>query len=487
MLGANLSFAADENGYTARYEKSIGAPPACSVVINGANDANWSKLNDPAYRVICLAPGDYTSRGVLELTARGTAGNERWLRYTSNNDNGMRPIKQAYNERATVGGLRFRGADYWVVHRIAINGSGGGYHGVEFVDSSDADNNIVDSVLAENVRAHMAAIFYSNDYNTIQNSVLRYCIATPDRDWSAIGLSGGPTGTRIINNETYHCTKGFYISEHIAAGTIVENNDMYISSEQYTDCRGNFIPSGPCAAAEIVVGLKAGGTQSDPVFITHNRFWGARSSDLSNVCCGSGAQGDVVHFSNNLNYAGAGAQYVNFTNNIVMDGQNGIGDWWDYTKNNSIVGNIIYAIRPHYPSHPSVALSSYYLSNTQYYLNTIIDTSTSFAFGSGRNNDIRCNVVINGGSYTGQLGSGTEADNNAFYNSAAFSVGSSTIQMASAVSSNANDYCFNRKLQTGPERICIPKATPTQASPHYKACVTNLGARAGIGTGLPLF
>jgi hypothetical protein len=484
---STAAFAADRNAYTAQYERAIPTEPSCSVVIRSTDDPNWSRLNDSGTRVICLEPGDYTGRGVIDLTASGTPGNERWLRYSASGDTGAHPFKQTSSQRATIAGLRFRGANYWIVRRVSINGGGGGNIGLEFSESANSDNNIVDSVLAENAHATMAAVFYSNDFNTIQNSVLRNCLATPDQDWPAIGFFGGPIGTRIVNNETYNCTKGFYISEHVAAGTIVENNDMYVSPEQYTDCNGHYNGTGPCAAAEIVVGLKAGGSADNPVSIVHNRFWGARSTDLSNICCGSGAQGDVVHFSNALNNPSAGARYVLLKNNIVMDGQSGIGDYWDFTRNNSIIGNIVYNIKQHYAANPSHALSATFMSNTQYYLNTLIDTNTWFEFGGGQNNDVRCNVMINSGPQTGSAASGTQVDSNVFYNSRSYTTGSSNIVITDANAANSNDYCFYRKLQTGAEQVCIPRARPTSASPHYKACDPNIGSRPGIGAGGSLF
>lgn len=479
--------AADRNSYTAKYERSVPAEPACNVVISSANDPNWSKLNDTGYRVICLQPGDYRSRGVINLTASGGPGNERWLRYYNGNDNGAHPVRQSGGERAIITALRFQGADHWIVRRITIDGGGGSSIGLEFSESANSDNNTVDSVLAENARSTLAAVFYSNDNNSIQNSVIRNCLATRDQDWVAIGLFGGPVGTRVVNNEAYGCTKSFYISEHMAAGTIVENNDMYVSPAQYTDCQGNYTTAGPCAAAELVMGMKAGGSSDNPVLITHNRLWGSRAADPSGICCGSGAGGDVVHFSNAWNDPARGTRYVLFSNNIVMDAQNGIGDWWDYTLNNTIVGNIIYNIRRHYSGHVSKAMMSNFLSNTQYYFNTVVDSDSWFEFGGGRNNDVRCNVVIDSGAATGGASSDTQVDNNVFYNTSSYTTGTNNMVMNSSSAANTAEYCFYRKLHTSPERTCIPKVKPATSSPHYRACTADLASRTGIGMGYRLF
>lgn len=482
LFGAAQTFAADHNGYTAQYERNIGAPPACDVFINSSSDPDWAKINDSSARVICFEPGDYSAKGVITLTANGANGRERWLRYFNRSDNGTHPVKQNASDRAVIGGLKFNGGDYWIIHRLTISGRGQSYSPVDFPETN-SDNNVLDSVLAENARYNIVTIFPSNDYNTIQNSVLRRCLATPDQDWSGIGLFGGPTNTRVVNNEVYECTKGFYISEHAAPGTIVENNDMYIAKSQYTDCRGNYTTTGICAAAEIVIGMKAGGSRDNPIRIIQNRLWGARVSDQSNICCGSGTGGDVVHFSNALSNPATGTRYVLFQNNVVMDAQNGIGDWWDYTSNNSIVGNIIYDIRKMHPSHAGHALSSNFLSNTEYYLNTIIDAHTWFEFGGGRNSEVRCNVVINSGVRTGGPASGMQVDGNAFYNTPFFTTGSATnnINHVTVAAARHTEYCFKRRLLTGPEDVCIPNARPTTASPHYQACSSATGTRAELG------
>lgn len=472
------AFAADGNGYISKYEKLLGTPPPCDVVIRSASDANWSRLNDAATRVICLAPGDYRSRGVLSLTAGGRQGAERWLRYYSEGGSASHPVRQSSGERALVSGVHFNGGSWWIVQGITIDRGGAVDAAIQFSDGANADNNIVDRVLAENAAFDLVVIFSSSDNNTVQNSVIRNCVATNNQDWPAIGLFGGPQNSRLVNNEAYGCTKAFYISEHSVPGTILENNDLYIDRTQYTDCNGHYNGIGPCAAAEIVIGTKNGGTQSNPVQILHNRIWGGRASDTS-ICCGSGAGGDAVAFSNNLNDASAGTKYVLFHNNIVMDSQNGVNDWWDYTGNISVIGNIIADIHKFSSRFASSAFSANFLSRNEWYLNTVVNSDSWFVFGGGRDNDIRCNVVVNSGPSIGSPDGGTTISHNAFYNSPA--QGANALVRASANESGSGEYCFKRKLLTGPEEVCIPYVKPTQSSPHFQACEATLGSRQGVG------
>jgi hypothetical protein len=479
--------AADQNGYTANYEKRIGTPPPCSITISSAKDSNWEKLNDPSVRVICLRRGDYTSRGTIKLTASGTSGDERWLRLQSSDDQ-RRPINQSLDEQAKIKRLVFEGANYWVIHRIVIDGSGASHSPlIELMSNAGSTNNIIDSVLAENSPQNIVVIKHTNNGNTVQNSVLRRCKANPSYDFSGVALMGGPTNTRIVNNEIYECQKAVYISEHRAEGTVIENNDLYFTTNQYTDCKGHFNRKGPCSASEVLIGTKNGGTSTNPVRIIQNRLWGARRSDTS-VCCASGSHGKLISLSSNGRQADPdrhGAKYTLVQNNILMDAQIGLDGYWAGIRNNSVIGNLFYRIRAFYPtvSH-AIGTEGGYTVSSEYYLNTIIDSDIWFDFGGSPENDVRCNVVINGGEKRGKPGSNTQVVQNAFYNTEAFSTASTTtdIEYSNAADANSLKFCFKRKLLTGPEQICIPYAKPiAQQTPHMKGCDSNLGARRNIG------
>ena len=45
-------------------------------------NSDWNNINNPAYEVFCVQPGDYRAWGagaVLNLTSNGTASNPRWV------------------------------------------------------------------------------------------------------------------------------------------------------------------------------------------------------------------------------------------------------------------------------------------------------------------------------------------------------------------------------------------------------------------------
>ena len=79
-------------------------------------------------------------------------------------------------------------------------------------------------------------------------------------------------------------------------GTLIANNDVYLTSARYTDCNGKQNPLGQCAAAESGIALKTGGVKSNRVNVIDNRIWGFRKTDPTNrnskahgpgitVCC----------------------------------------------------------------------------------------------------------------------------------------------------------------------------------------------------------
>lgn len=508
FLVAWPSFAADQNGYTAQYECRAGGPncnvdvaayvtAACAQTITTADSLSTieSKLNSGP-SPICIQNGNYISKGVINITADGTAGARRVLRYTRAGDNGDKPWNQATTDKARIFGLRLNRASYWIVHRITVDGNGKDGNStpmIEFVEDSspgDSDNNILDSILAENAGFNMVTIGAGNDDNTIQNSVLRNCISNSTNDWNGIGIFGGPQNNRIVNNEIYKCTHSFYVAELGARGTIVENNDLYIDPSQYTDCKGNFTPTGNCAAAEDIIGMKSAGSAANPMKMFHNRVWGARKGDPSGLFSAAGSDGFLAVFANAPELPIGGASYILFSNNILMDGQLGVGDYWPNVSHNSIVGNIIYKIKPYHSATPSYAFSTNFQSNTEWYLNTVIDANSWFSFGGGTSNDMRCNVLINSGAAGSTADTGTQVNFNAFYNTKPYTTENPGTNVIYATAADAKhvDYCFWRKLQTGAETVCIPNARPTTASPHRSTCDPSIGTRLNIGVSdNPLF
>lgn len=487
----SVSYAADRNGYTAHYECRAGGP-ACNVNIAQvaaqscqqtiAPSTPWSSINW-SNDVICIQAGDHTAKGTLTIGASGAVGRPKVLRYYSAGDDGSKPWNQSGANRAILKRIQFAGGDNWVIYRLAVDG---GYNNpgiglIELPNNTSSENIVFDSILVERTSFHGIAIDGpSHNGVWVQNSVVRNCIVQVNNDNSGIWAAGAPRQLRFVNNEIYDCTKNIYISEHGSSGAVSENNDLYVSPAIYTDCRGNYNGTGPCAAAELPYNTKGAGSSSDPVLVFHNRIWGSRYSDL-NLCCAGGTQGAALSLATNPN-SPAGSNYTLVKNNIIMDSQQGAGSYWSSHDNNSFIGNIFYDLRQHNTAAPSYAFTTTYMNNTEFYLNTIVNVDSWFTF-SGSSHDVMCNMVVNSGAATGTPDGGTQVISNAFYGTPAFSTANSetTIARSNAYEANSTEYCFYRKLQTGAEQVCIPNVKSTASSPHYQKCDASIGTRTNRG------
>lgn len=483
-LGVNV-FAVDLPTYIAKYETKIGTPPACNITISSATDPNWAKLNDSNYRVICLRPGDYTSKGTITLTASGAAGAERWLRYDAPNDTGLHPARQQQADQAVIAQLQFNGAHYWIVDRITLRGSG---LLIEFPNLSGSSHNILNRVLAEKSYTNPMIVFHgTNDNNTLQNSVVRFPQKTPGRDMVCIALAENVKGTRIVNNEIYDCASHTIQIQPGDSydGTIIENNDLYVTPSMYTDGLGTYTTNGLYAASESPLSFKGGASSANPVRVIHNRITGSRFTDL-NVCCAGGEEGQAIQigYDKSPNVFG----YILIMNNIIWNDAHGIVFTWAGSHNISVIQNIFFDFNHARTAGSGAAVKSGVAGDTvELYLNTVINAPHfAKAVYSGAN-DWRCNVFINAGTLDGSLGTGQQFGSNSFYNTTPVTTGDpSKDNVYTSASDSMNlGLCFTRNPWTSPERICIPYAWSTTSSPHSpskgRGCPSDVGSRLGIG------
>jgi hypothetical protein len=492
--------ASDANGYTAKYECRAGNPncsidiaaltsASCDVTVT-TSDSTWSKItSNSSSRVFCIAAGDHSNKGTLSLGFSGTAQSRKVLKM-SGADNA--PWRLAESNRATIARLRLDGGDYWIIHRIAVDGFNrrGGGDGVFIGQGSN--NNVFSQILVQRHHGYQLIGDWNgiNYYNTIQNSVIRNAVL--DRTFEAECVDVQKSYYMFfINNEVYNCHKAFSVGSGVndVRGLIVENNDFYIGTDYYTDCNGKFNSVGPCSGSEAVMSVKTAGIQASPALYIQNRIWGGRSGDATLIGSDNAGYGTAISISGNMP-GNSSANYMLFMNNIVMDSQGGITGWWGPDQYLSIIGNVVYNIRKFKSDVMSNAFEINSKQYSEFYLNTIINTDrwlimggTSNSGGASAHNDIKCNVVINGGSHYVELGSGNQIDYNAFYATTPYSTSGAqkVLSYGSASSANAGEYCFYRKLLTGAERVCIPHAKPTSSSPHFNACDANLGTRKGVG------
>ena len=438
------------------------------------SESDWDDINDAAYRVFCVAPGDYRGMGNLYVEADGTAEAPRVLRYydPDNPTDDRHPVHQDESERAIIGTAVFSDASYWVVDRLTVTGD---WEVVRLGQGSE--HNVLNRLLVE---ASSVMLEHGAHNNTVQNSVLRNAPMVPGGDRVCLVLSGSNdgndvaiNGTRIVNNEIYNCTDGIQAwrvggstNDIDFGGTIVDQNDFYLTDAVYSDCNGNLDPQGDCACTEEAIDLKAAGVDGNYFQVSNNRMWGFKRCD--NLCGGTGSQGAATQTIMT-------AEYTLFQGNIIWNVPRGMSL---LNNHHSVIDNVFYNI--HRGVDDGTAVYPEHGDNFEMYRNVIIDVDRWVAAYSDEA-DYRCNTLIDAGRRT-DAGTNIQADYNWYYNSDQLALpGDHDIVMDQAADAQHTDLCFLVRRWTGPEEVCLPYAAPTPASPHHDACDPQLGARANVG------
>ena len=417
------SFAADVNGYMAKYECRAGGQycnvdvaalgkRACDQTI--AASTPWSSINWSS-NTICLEAGDHTSKGTLTIpsSASGKLGNYKVLRYYRTGDSDDEPWNQSTADKARISKIEIVGADYWIIHRLSFPSLDTGGNRIFLSDGTET-NIIINRVLVEgtqsgfsNAYTGIKATCCSSSNVTIQNSVIRNSVGTLGAEPHGVTPEDG-TDMRIVNNEVYnwsaHPIQMGRNGTPVMPGFIIENNDIYQTSAMH-------LPNGK-ASAKNTLSIKAGGISTNPGKVIHNRIWGSRNSDTSACCINSDAGAGVY------NSSGGGHQYVLIQDNIVTDSQQGYAalNCSNGCSLTSLIGNIFYNIK-RFADSGAYALNTVDLSTSEIYLNTIISNPVDGAIrvSGGSDKDVRCNVIIDAVNLTGTPSTGTEVNNNAYY------------------------------------------------------------------------
>lgn len=489
--------AADPNGYSAQYECRAGGPRCnvdvaaqvsqpCDQVIT-SSDSDWSKITrNTSAAVFCIQAGDHSSKGVLTINFSGAPSKYKILRYYRPNDTDDEPWFQSSANQAKVRGITFVGARYWIVHRLVVDPNfASGSSAIHLSDNvTISDHIIINRVLAQHGERQVYVQGATD--SVIQNSVFRNSIKSTTLDADGVSFGFNPQNVWVVNNEIYQIhSHGFYIgADSTSPGTVVENNDIYADSSQWTNCNGTYTPNdpnSPCSDAEAAISLKAGGTSANPVRVMHNRVWGLRRTD-TNLCCIDGSQGQIISLSNSGVNATTHAVYVLLQNNIITEGQHGIQSPREGPQHNSIIGNILYRIKDYYAPIGSIGSWAFsalgHWDNNEVYLNTIIASDSWADFGSGNGNlDVECNVIISSGRNAGTtVDAGTTIDHNAFIGTTEFTTDGGVTDITRSVStrSNSTSYSLGSLVQFAPVNAC---STGTEAACFlYKVVGTGTSA-----------
>ncbi|MDH3692489.1 MAG: right-handed parallel beta-helix repeat-containing protein, partial [Gammaproteobacteria bacterium] len=458
----NNAFAADANGYEARYEFPVGSAPACQQTITVMDP--WSAINWNA-DVICIAPGDHRSKGPLTLNSSGTATKKKWLRLAGSDS--IHPVKQQFSQMAILARLTAADKQHWIVDRLTFYPLGG----TEAIHFGNCDYCIVNRVLIDGQHTNdNLLVRYKHvsgggsgkytEHSALQNSVIRNTGKVAGKDVTCLNFGG--TDNRIVNNEIYNCGGDgivFNIGNY-PLQTKVENNDIYQTSDYLIGCDGN--PGTTCNCGEDGIDIKNNDT-TDPanaLVIIHNRIWGWRRTYSS--CSGTGGDGFAINVGDV-----EPKRFVVVKNNIIESVSNGV-NLRSNTSDWLVIGNLLYDVN-HADGTYSDALRLAHTDNHQVYLNTVVDSRHGlWVKDDGENNDLRCNVFMNVQHITRASspawGAGSTADYNAFYNTDAFywdADAARSVAYERVEDAQALPYCYLRKLHTEPESSCIPNARPT--------------------------
>ena len=540
------SYAADPNGYTALYECRAGGPfcnvdvsayvtHACDTTITAADSMETitSKMNNNQY--ICVMNGDYTGKGTWTLPKSGTSGAYKVLRYYRSDDNDDDPWKQSSPNQAKIAQLDANGQDYWIIHRLTFPVVSTSEHILVKTATSShlIFNRIYSTGFYGSSEGHI--VIAGQDWITVQNSVIADSQAEVNMSPAGI-LFGCSTNTHVVNNEIYDVAKSVFTwkSGCTESGSVVENNDMYLTSSYYTT-------GGTKSKAEGFWSTKANGDAAAPYRVIHNRSWGMRPSDTGVCCDGGGAAG----WASSIGGGAATGDYILYQYNIDMDSE-GILEFNtqlpDGTNNSSVIGNLFYKFRKYVWNGDALMFYSCCGGSNdrhEIYFNTIIDANNSgwLDRGSATNIDLRCNVVISSGAAEGSWGSGSQSDYNVYYDTTS---GGETHKIDNAMSTRANSthydsgdmvvpatlnnyiymatttgttaglaptwctvlgctvddsgvtweairgpYTFYRKLLTSPEQKTIPYARVHTDAPEHNYCTAaNMGSALGSRTGI---
>ena len=313
--------------------------------------ATWADITgNTADNVFCVRPGQHTGKGLLTLNFGGSAdtlAGRNWLLCVNASD---QLIDTVAIDRVAADACSMEGiylntdSDYWVIHGFDIAGDS---HGS--IDCGDTTNegdfvlingNVLDG---GNQTSTQNVISIGNcEPFTIQNNVVRNSAIGAGDDAHCISISDNRDDGKVLNNEIYNCSDG--IQTRRSARTVIDNNDVYVTSARYINCNsGDPWPTaqndaGNCMCGENAIDVKGGGATANIMTISFNRVWGIRRGDsvTGGACGASGDEtGDAIKIHGHAG-TGVSAQFVDLVHNDVFDSQRLITLGGDLDNNDDV-------------------------------------------------------------------------------------------------------------------------------------------------------
>jgi hypothetical protein len=259
-------------------------------------------------------------------------------------------------------------------------------------------------------------------------------------------------GIQAIVNPAVNYTKDF-------SGTLIDGNDIYLTSALYSNCSGRRDPRGQCACAENAIDLKSGAENSArPFVITNNHIWGWKKTDKQ--CGGSGSWGSAIigHYK---------LKNVVIKHNTIFDSQRGI-TLSTGPRNITITSNLMHGINSRVKKESAALVTTSDVSNVVMNGNTIVDAGSWITLRAGRSK-LECNVIIGSGPAAGGRGNNTVGRNSYYRSIPGVVSGNGDVVFDLERDSSNVDSCFTVKRISGGKKVCLSYGKSSKSSPH-NAC-----------------
>ena len=320
------------------------------------NLSDWSDINNEDKNIFCVSPGDYSALGLINLNTSGTKTHPRYIILDNGNNN--HPVNLERSQTAKYR-LSFNDANYWIVDRQVYWETDKSYEYI--VRLEDSEYNVFNrGYITDTVRGY--TLYKGSHNNTIQNAHMERTQWTIDKksfsDRPAIALSLNSDGesaknNKILNNEVINYVDALQLvrpwelitskkSEVINfEGTLIKDNNFYITKLFRSDGHGNQDPNGNFMFAETGIDLKGGSLNPDnPVVIENNFVSGYYHSDPTAPELGDpGSTLNLLYRTPNVMIKN------NIFNDATLGSNGGAGIGGSISENLLIENNIYHNIR----------------------------------------------------------------------------------------------------------------------------------------------
>ncbi|KKM81202.1 hypothetical protein LCGC14_1332160 [marine sediment metagenome] len=454
------------------------SPPDCDtgggdfIQITSTALYTAANLNGSA-KFVCLDDIDFTSKGILTLTASGSDGDPRWLICNSPTPT-VHPFLRSTANKCIIEGLVISGSR-WILHGVTYDGP---LSGKVISHDADGDDIIIDfsEIIGGGTGAGSHA-FGGTDRSHFQRSVYRDTTQVASSDNHCLAAKSTVNDVHIVANEIFNCAgDGIGIGQGLDGvgvydGIVIEDNDFYvIPTDMYCDGTGNRNEAGPQSASENGVDIKeatetAGAPEAKWLKIIGNRFWGFRQTDSG--CAGSGSRGEAIQMHMD-------ADYILVRDNLFFDVGRGLAHSNPTPAHISIINNLFVNVL-----ESALTGGLQKAATSEIYYNTFRDIGNDgsaawITGGSGSATiEVLCNTVLD----TFSENSSVPNDYNAYFDAHRIGTAANDLIRSTVAEANHTSYQVWTQQWTNPTLRTFTDVIIDPSSPHWNLCNgANVGA-----------